>query len=60
MLKILLVEDRPEDAELIERQLRVERLAVQTRRVQTRGDFLSAIDTGAWDVVLADFTLPQF
>ena len=55
MLKILLVEDSAVDAELIELQLRAERLAVQIKRVQTRGEFVGALDTGAWDVVLADF-----
>src|SRR2546425_10777810 len=60
MLKILLVEDSAVDAELIELQLRAERLAVQIKRVQTRGEFVGALDTGAWDVVLADFSLPQF
>src|SRR5437773_11700454 len=60
MLRVLLVEDSAADAELVEHQLRMERLAVHVKKVETRGELLGSLDASSWDVVLADFTMPQF
>ncbi len=59
-LKILLLEDDPNDAELMQRELRTAGLDFIAKRVDTRADFVVALETFAPDLVLADYKLPDF
>ncbi len=59
-LRVLVVEDNPDDAELVLRQLRRAGLDLTSRRVDTVDDVRSAIDAFGWDIVLADYNLPTF
>ncbi|BCU07886.1 response regulator [Allochromatium tepidum] len=59
-LRLLLLEDNPADAELNERVLRRAGLVFESRRVETREDFLAALDDFRPDAILADFGLPSF
>jgi two-component system, cell cycle sensor histidine kinase and response regulator CckA len=59
-LKILLVEDVESDAVLVEHELRRARLDIDLRRVETSGDFLREITEWRPDIILADYSLPQF
>ena len=59
-LHILLVEDIPLDAELVERELRKANLTFTSLRVDTREGFEQHIVTFAPDIILADYSLPQF
>ena len=60
-LKILLLEDDPLDAELIQGKLIQDMEAgFVFRRVETRSDFLEAIDEFQPDVILSDYALPQY
>jgi CheY-like chemotaxis protein len=59
-IKVLLVEDRPEDAALIERELRQGGLAVASRRVDTASTYEEALANFAPDLILSDYTLPGF
>jgi PAS domain S-box-containing protein len=59
ILKILLLEDRLEDALLIERQLKNEKTQFVVERVQDRESFNTAIATEPI-LVLADYKLPGF
>ena len=59
-LRLLLLEDNPADAELNERVLRRAGLEFESRRVETREDFLAALDDLKPDAILADFGLPHF
>jgi len=59
-LKILLLEDVPEDAEIIERELRQYGLFFRSKRVDTESDFLNALTTFSPDIILADYLLPSF
>jgi diguanylate cyclase (GGDEF)-like protein len=59
-LRILLLEDVPNDAELERLTLKSARIACETRCVATRADFLDQLDTFDPDLVLSDFTLPGF
>ena len=59
-LRILMLEDVPEEAELVERELRKTGLAFVARRVQTRAQFSEALERFAPDLILADSKLPKF
>lgn len=59
-LQILHLEDDPADAELVEATLLREGLVCKVRVVATRRDFVAALEMGGIDLVLADFSLPDF
>jgi two-component system, sensor histidine kinase and response regulator len=59
-LHLLLLEDNSADAELNERVLRRAGLEFESRRVETREQFLAALDDFQPDAILADFGLPHF
>jgi two-component system, NarL family, sensor histidine kinase UhpB len=59
-LNILMLEDVPEEAELVQRELRRGGVAFVARRVHTRADFVRSLDDFAPDLVLADSKLPAF
>src|SRR3990172_9391335 len=58
-LRILHLEDNPKDAELIQATLQAEGLVCEVVLVQTREDYLAAAEQGPFDLILADYTLPQ-
>lgn len=58
--RVLIVEDRPEDRELIEHELRGAKVAFESRTAVTREEFLTALRQFKPDIVLSDFTLPEF
>lgn len=59
-LRILLLEDEPTDAELVEAELREAGLHFVSLRVDTRDGFVRALDEFRPDIVLSDFRLPAF
>lgn len=59
-LKILMLEDMEDDVLLIERVLRKSGLSFETKRVDTRQDFVEALHSYHADVILSDHSLPQF
>lgn len=59
-IKILILEDIPEDAELMEIQLRRFGLSFISKRVETESEFLKALARFSPDVILADYLLPSF
>lgn len=59
-LRVLMLEDTPTDAELEERELRKAGIAYTAMRVQTRDDFIRAIEEFHPDVILSDYSLPDF
>lgn len=59
-LKILMLEDREEDAGLVDRALKKEKIHFTRHRVDTREEFIHALDTFNPDVILSDHSLPQF
>ena len=60
LLRILLVEDAEQDAELLMRALRKEGIKAQFERVQNVADLRAALQRQPWDAVIADFRLPGF
>lgn len=59
-LKILMLEDLPEDMGLIEYFLKKEGLKFMAKRVDSKGDFIEALREFQPDVILSDHALPQF
>ncbi len=58
-LNVLIAEDSEDDCELCLHQLRTE-FEPQYRRVDCAEDFLQAISEGSWNVILCDYSMPQF
>jgi signal transduction histidine kinase len=57
---VLLVEDNPDDAELVILELRRGGYQPVTRRVQTAADTTAALSEEQWDVVVSDYAMPGF
>ena len=58
-IRILIVEDRPTDAELMVLELEDEGFDPTWERVDTEGEYLKALAIGP-DIILSDWRLPQF
>ena len=59
-LNILILEDIPIDAELVRCELERADVSFTMRRVATKSKFVKELDEFMPDVILADFSLPQF
>ncbi|NJM25366.1 MAG: hypothetical protein HC859_07645 [Bacteroidia bacterium] len=59
-LRILMLEDLEDDAGLIERELKRAKMFFTFQRVDTRDEFIEALDTFHPDVILSDHAMPQF
>ena len=59
-LNILNLEDDPLDTELVQSTLVEGGINCHVIRVQTRTDFVAALEDGGFDLVLSDYVLPSF
>ncbi len=59
-LHILHLEDNPADALLTRDQFAQDELAADVRNVSHREEFVAALEAEKWDLVLADYRLPDF
>jgi signal transduction histidine kinase len=59
-LRVLLVEDNPSDVELVLLALRKDGFEVSSDVVQTVEEFTLRIQTSSYDLILADYNLPQW
>jgi phosphoserine phosphatase RsbU/P len=59
-LKILLLEDSDEDAALLSRFLKRNKVSGDIVRVWTKHEFLAALQPGVFDLIIADHTLPAY
>ena len=59
-LRILMLEDDSNDAELVQELLEIEHFVFEVTRVEARVEFLAALAQGGIDLILADYTLPSF
>ena len=59
-IKVLLVEDRIEDAEILLREMRTRGLSIVSRRVETGAEFEEALVSFEPDLILSDYSLPGF
>ncbi|MBN3870240.1 response regulator [Nostoc sp. JL33] len=60
VLRFLLLEDSPLDAELTEAMLTEGEINCDLIRVETGADFLAALEAETFDLILADYALPSF
>src|SRR6266498_735866 len=59
-LRILYLEDNPMDAELVRVILGSAGINCTIKRIETREDFEASIEQEVWDLIISDFTLPEF
>jgi PAS domain S-box-containing protein len=59
-LRILSLEDDPNDTELIQATLEAEGLTCEVARVDHEAAFRTSLEKGEIDLILADYTLPSF
>jgi signal transduction histidine kinase len=59
-LRVLIVEDNPDDYTLLVKELIRGGYEPFHRRVENRDDMLAALRETAWDIVLTDWSLPRF
>ncbi|HBG04396.1 MAG: diguanylate cyclase [Geobacteraceae bacterium GWC2_58_44] len=60
LLRVLIVEDAPDDAQLIAMELEHGGYDVQFQRVDTPEAMREALDCAPWDVVICDYAMPGF
>src|SRR5438128_1421567 len=58
--RILVIEDTVTDAELVEHELRKAKIVFASKRVDTKEGFLRELEEFAPDLILSDYSLPQF
>src|SRR3989304_3748905 len=59
-LAVLLVEDSESDAQLIVRLFKKAGYDVVSEQVETAEQMRAALGKRAWDIVISDYSLPQF
>ena len=59
-LRVLIVEDSEDDAELVVRELQRAGYDLEWHRVDSEAAYLGSLKAGNLDVVLSDYSLPQF
>jgi len=59
-LRVLILEDIPTDAELMERELRSAGIEVVSARVDNQDSFMEALDRFSPEIILSDYSLPSF
>lgn len=60
ILRLLIVDDSPDDVEVIQTTLRKAGYTLKMQRVQDAAGVQGALAKGEWDVVLSEFSLPHF
>src|SRR5437868_1326043 len=59
-VRVLLIEDNPDDQTLVELELRRGGLSPEMHRVEMPEELRQALQAGDWDVILSDYILPLF
>ncbi|HPE72039.1 MAG TPA: response regulator [Candidatus Competibacter sp.] len=60
ILRVLLIEDSVDDALLLLHTLREAGYQVSHRQVETAPDLRAALDGQTWDIIISDYSLPNF
>jgi diguanylate cyclase (GGDEF)-like protein len=59
-LRLLIIEDNPDDEALVLRAIRKGGFNVEHVRVESRDDLLTVLRNKDWDIVLSDYQMPDF
>ena len=59
-IRVLMIEDSEDDAALIMCELKRNGCEVVSERVDTQRAMIDALDRQEWDVIVADYSIPQF
>jgi DNA-binding NtrC family response regulator len=59
-IKLLIVEDSPDDAHLLVDEITRAGLKIRHERVDTERTMRSALEREPWDVILCDYSIPNF
>ncbi|HKT80677.1 MAG TPA: response regulator [Vicinamibacterales bacterium] len=59
-LRVLIVEDSADDADVIAREIASHGYTLVLERVESEREMRAALSRGRWDVILSDYHLPQF
>jgi len=59
-IKILIVEDNPNDVDLLQHELKKSGLNFSYEVVQTENEFIAALDNFEPEIILSDYSLPSF
>ena len=60
VLRVLVVEDSSDDAELMLREIQRAGYAIEYERVETKADMLAALARHPWDIIFSDYSMPRF
>jgi len=60
LLRVLIIEDSSLDAKVLAGLLRAGGYEVFSERVETAEQYSTALNTADWDIILADYNLPEF
>jgi PAS domain S-box-containing protein len=60
LLRVLIVEDSEDDAQLIIREIKRSGSPVEFERVDTQKAMEEALARSSWDIILSDYSMPQF
>ena len=58
-IRVLFVEDNPDDVALELRSLREAGFAIEHRTVETPADVRAALHQGTWDLIISDYQMPE-
>ncbi|HUE99852.1 MAG TPA: response regulator, partial [Anaerolineales bacterium] len=60
VLRILIVEDSDDDAQLMIREFQRSGYAADYERVETKADMETMLARRPWDIILSDYSMPRF
>jgi PAS domain S-box-containing protein len=60
LLRVLVIEDSDADARLIVREIQRSGYTVEFERVETQIAMQEALARGPWDIILSDYSMPEF
>ena len=60
LLRLLLIEDSDDDAQLILREVKRSGFSVSYRRVEDAVGLKDALESSTWDIIICDYSLPHF
>ena len=59
-LRLLHIEDSPDDAELVRNALEAGGFAVEVHRIESEAEMVTALRQGGWNLIISDYSLQQF